>query len=590
MTRFEQGEWDLRELVKNPKGSEFTRQLQLIEQKVKKFEQTKKHLKPNISSQKFAAFLRRLEEIIEKVSIVSGYASLSYSADTQSDEATSLLTRMTKLGAAVENRTLFFDQWWKKEVDQKNAERLIKSSGHLAEFLRHKRVLAKYSLTEPEERIINTLDVTGSTALVKLYDKITNSFQFVVKIEGEKKKCNREQLTLLVRNHKSKTRELAYNSLFAEYYKNKGVLGEIYQNLVLNWKDESVEIRGYSSPISVRSIGNDLDDGTVDSLLYVCKNNTEVFQRYFFHKARLLDMKKLRRYDIYAPAVRNVKQKTYTFDQAVKLVLKTFDGFSPKLSDYAKKVFVQRHVDSSIRPGKRSGAFCSTISPKITAYVFVNFNGKSNNVFTLAHELGHAIHSESAADKSIFIQEAPLPLAETASTFSELLLFEEILNKVTDEEKIAILAEQIDDLYSTIMRQAFFTTFEISVHKKIGEGTTVDEISKIYLNNLKEQFANSVKVSENFGIEWSCIQHFYHSPFYCYAYSLGNLLALSFFQRYKKEGKTFVPDYIKILSAGGSQKPETLLKQYGMDISSQKFWQDGFAYVKNQVERFSKLR
>ncbi len=589
LVRFEQGEWNLRKLVKNPKSPEFAQQVQVIEKKVRKFEQTKSSLKPTISDQKFAGILHSLEDVSEKISIVGGYASLAYSADTQSDEATSLLTRMTKLGSEVENRTLFFDQWWKKQLDQKNAARLIKSSGQLAEFLKHKRFVAKYSLTEPEERIINTLDVTGSTALVKLYDKITNNFQFVVKIDGKKKTYNREQLTLLVRNQKPKTREIAYKALLSEYQKSMGVLGEIYQNLVLNWKDESIEIRGYSSPISVRNIANDVDDKTVNSLLLVCKNNAVVFQKYFIYKAKMLGMKKLRRYDLYAPAVTKIKQKTYTYDQAIKLVLKTLNSFSPTLAEFAKKVFVQKHIDSSIRAGKRSGAFCHTVAPKITPYVLVNFKGRTNDVFTLAHELGHAIHSEAASDKSIFVHEASLPLAETASTFSELLLFDEILGKVIDEEKRAILTEQIDDLYSTVMRQTFFTTFEISAHEKIGVGATVDDITKVYLKSLQEQFATSVNITEDFGVEWSGIPHFYHTPFYCYAYSFGNLLALSFFQQYKKEGNSFVSDYLQILAAGGSKKPESLLKEYGIDISSQRFWQAGFVYIKNQIERLTKL-
>jgi len=588
MGSFKQGHWNLTELVTNPKGVAFRKQLEEIEAKVKNFEKKKNYLKSNISTQKFAHLLNSLEAISEKFSKVSGYASLGYSADTQSDEATSLLTRMTKLGSQIENRTLYFDQWWKKQLDQKNADRLIKSSGELSEFLRFKRLLAKYSLSESEEKIINTLDVTGSTALVKIYDKITNAFQYIVKIDGKLKKYNREELGVLVRNPKSKTREVAYKVLLSQYDKQKGVLGEIYQNLVQNWKDESIEIRGYASPISVRNISNDIDDKIVNSLLSVCKYNAPVFQKFFTLKAKMLGMKKLRRYDIYAPTLK-VKQKSYKYDHAVKMVLQTLNGFSPTLSEYAKKVFVQNHVDSSIRPGKRSGAFCSTISPKITPYVLVNFKGKSNDVFTLAHELGHAIHSIAASDKSIFVAEAPLPLAETASTFSEMLLFDEILNKVSNEEKKSILTEHIDDLYSTISRQAFFTLFEIAAHKKIGEGATVEDISNEYMKTLKEQFANSIDMTSNFGVEWSCIPHFYHSPFYCYAYSFGNLLALSFFQRYKKEGKSFAPTYIKILSAGGSKKPEILLKEHGIDISSQKFWQDGFEYIKNQVNRLSKL-
>ena len=187
MTSFKQGCWNLAELVTDPKSAAFRKQLEEIDAKVRNFEKKKNYLKPNISTQKFTHLLNSLEEISEKFSKVSGYASLGYSADTQSDEATSLLTRMTKLGSQIENRTLYFDQWWKKQLDQKNADRLMRSSGELSEFLRFKRLLARYSLSEPEEKIINTLDLTGSTALVKLYDKITNAFRYVVKIDGKLK-------------------------------------------------------------------------------------------------------------------------------------------------------------------------------------------------------------------------------------------------------------------------------------------------------------------------------------------------------------------------------------------------------------------
>ncbi|MGQ0794976.1 MAG: M3 family oligoendopeptidase [Nitrosopumilaceae archaeon] len=588
MECFDLGEWDLTKLVKNYKSPQFAKKIQEIKTRATNFEKNKAHLKESISSKRFFKILNELEEISKEVSIVSGYSSLLYSANTQSDEATTLLTTMTKLSSEVENKTLFFDQWWKKKINQKNADRLLRQAGQLTEFLGHKRKVAKYSLSEPEEKIVNTLDVTGSAALVKLYDKITNSFQYVVKIDGTEKKYNREQLTQLIKNQKSRIREVAYKSLLAKYDEHKGVLGEIYQNLVLNWKNECLEIRNYSSPISVRNIGNDLENKTVDSLLTICKNNAHIFQTYFKHKAKMLGMKKLRRYDIYAPALSKSKQKTYKFDQAAKLVLKTLNEFSPQLSEYARKIFTQKHIDSSVRHGKRNGAFCSTISPDISPYVFVNFVGKTNDVFTLAHELGHAVHSQSASDKSIFVQEASLPLAETASTFSEVLLYDEILNKVSDDEKLLMLTEQVDDLYSTIMRQAFFTAFEISAHDKIGNGATIEEINLEYKKNLKEQFANSIEVSENFGIEWSCIPHFYHAPFYCYAYSFGNLLALSFFQRYKEEGRSFVPIYLEILRAGGSKKPETLLKEYDIDITSEKFWQSGFTYIKSQIDMLVK--
>ena len=589
MAEYQTGRWDLSELTKNPKSSAFQKQILKLEKQARKFEKIKSKLDPKMSSKKFMSILQEIEEMSEKMSKIGGYASLSYSSDTQSDEATSLMTQMSKLDSEISNKILFFDLWWKTQVGEKNAKRLMRDTGELTEYLLHKRLFAKYALSEPEERIINTLDVTGISALVKLYDKITNAYEYKMKIRNKTKIMTREELTNYVRSTNPKIRETAYKTILTKYTKNKGVIGEIYQNIVLNWKDEGIEIRGYKTPISMRNIGNDVDDKTIESLLSVCKKNSSVFQKFFVQKAKMLKMKKLRRYDLYAPATANIKEKNYTYSKSVKLVFESLGKFSKTLEEFARKVFDENHIDSSVRHGKRDGAFCSTLSPKITPFVMVNFTGKSRDVFTLAHELGHAVHSQAAQDRSILVQDAPLPLAETASTFSELLLYDNLSDKISDDEKKIMLSEKIDDLYATILRQSFFTIFEVDVHKQIGNGTTVDEISKTYLQNLKNQFGNSVSLSEDFTIEWSCIPHFYHTPFYCYAYSFGNLLALSLFQRYKKEGKDFVSSYINILAAGGSKKPEKLLSEYGFDIRSPKFWQAGFDYVDEQVKALSSL-
>ena len=589
MIEYKLGKWDLTELAKDPKSPAFQKQILELEEQSEKFEKIKSKLDPKMSSEKFMNILHQVEEISEKMSKIGGYASLSYSSDTQSDEATSLMTKMSKLGSEISNKILFFDLWWKTQVDDKNAKRLMKNAGEITEYLSHKRLFAKYALSESEEKIINTLDVTGISALVKLYDKITNAYEYKMKIGNRTKKMTREELTNYVRSTNSKIRERAYKTILTKYTENKGVIGEIYQNIVLNWRDEGIEIRGYKSPISMRNIGNDVDDKTIESLLSVCKKNSPVFQKFFIQKAKMLKMKKLRRYDLYAPAGASIKEKNYSYSNSVKLVFESLGKFSNTLEEFARKVFNENHIDSSVRPGKRDGAFCSTLTPKITPYVLVNFTGKSRDVFTLAHELGHAVHSQAAQNRSILVQDAPLPLAETASTFSELLLYDNLSDKISDNEKKIMLSEKIDDLYATILRQSFFTIFEVDAHEQIGKGTTVDEISKTYLKNLKEQFGNSVNLSDDFAIEWSCIPHFYHTPFYCYAYSFGNLLALSLFQRYRKEGDDFVSSYIEILAAGGSKKPEKLLLEHGFDIRSPKFWQEGFDYVSDQVKTLSSL-
>lgn len=588
--------WDLTDLVKDPLSNEFSRFLDSIQDQLRQFEAKRTSLRPDISLAEFENLIHMLEGISEKVSIASGYAHLRYYADTSSNEASALVTRMEKLASDIGNRMLFFDLWFKKQIDDENASRLINAVPEVyREYLRHKRLVAKYALSEPEEKIINTLQVTGTGALVKIYDKMVSGLEFTMKLKRGRKTIikkfdSREKLVTLVRSPDSNTREAAYKSLFEVYKKNSGVLGEIYQNVVLQWRDEAVSMRGYKSPISVRNIANNLDDGTVEALLAVCRKNAPVFQDYFREKAKILGMKKLRRYDLYAPiSTKTSDSKKFTFGKAVTSVLDTFGDFHPQFRDLAGRVFAEHHVDSEIRKAKRGGAFCYTVTPKITPYVLLNYDGQTRDVSTLAHEFGHAIHSMLASEMPIMVSHAPLPLAETASVFAEMLLNEKLAEKMSRKERRLLLAEQIDDMYATIMRQAYFTLFEVQIHDAIAGSVTIDAVAKVYVDNLKEQFGNSIVLSPEFEWEWIYIPHFYHTPFYTYAYSFGNLLVLSLYQQYKREGGSFIPRYFKILSAGGSRKPEELLTEAGIDISRQEFWQQGFDYVQEMIEQLKSL-
>lgn len=591
------GSWKLDDLVKDPTEKEFQDFLESITTKVAQLERRRGELSNSISEVEFENFVHSIEEISEKVSMASGYAHLSYVADTSSNERAALQTRMATFGSNIANRLLFFDLWYKKELDEENAQRLIEAvSPVYREHLKYLRLLAKYTLTEPEERIINTLEVTGTDALIKIYDRMTSGFEFVVKLKRGRKSItktftNTEKLLTLTRSIKAAEREAAYKSLLEVYRKNSGVLGEIYQNRIIEWRDECLNMRGFKSPISVTNTQNNLDDTTVDTLLGVCKRNSTVFQEYFKQKAKMLGVKKLQRYHLYAPlTIKASHQKRFTYGEAVDTVLQTFEDFDPKFRELAEKIFNEQHIDSEIRKSKIGGAFCASISPKITPYVLLNFDGKSRDVSTIAHEFGHAIHSMTASDKPLTVWHAPLPLAETASVFAEMLLNDKLSERLTKVERRIILAQQIDDLYATIMRQAYFTLFEISAHRVVAEqNATIDMLSELYLNNLKEQFGDSVNVTDDFQWEWLYIPHFYHTPFYCYAYSFGNLLVVSLYQQYKSEGKSFIPKYLNILSAGGSQKPEYLLKESGIDISKDEFWQQGFDLVATKIQELKKM-
>ena len=585
------GKWDLTDLVDETSTKKFEKLVASIKKNVKKFEHNREILKPDLNISIFEALVHKTENILEDLSTVNSFAHLKYAADTSSNEAAALVLQTEKLSSQISNQILFFDLWFKKELDKNNSHRLIDCiSTVYREYLRHKRLVAQYTLNESEEKIINTLEVTGASALVKIYDRMTNNFEFaLVKKRGNKKVIrtftNKEKLLSLIRSSKAKERECAYKALFKTYEKNSGVLGEIYQNLVTQWKDENISIRGFNSPISVRNIYNNIDDTTVETLLSVCKENVHLFHDYFMEKAKLIGVKKLRRYDLYAP-ISNKNAPKITFKNAAKLVLNTFHRFHPRFGTYTERLFKENHIDSEIRNGKMGGAFCYTVSPQRTPYVLLNFDGLMRDVSTMAHEFGHAIHSMLASNKPILVSHAPLPLAETASVFGEMLLNEEIYKKLNREKKKIFLAEQIDDMYATIMRQAFFTIFEIEAHKHIvKQSVTIDNISELYMENLKTQFGDSIRISDDFKWEWLYIPHFFHTPFYCYAYSFGNLLVLSLYQQYLDEGKSFISKYLKILSAGGSEKPETLLRDSGFNITNSSFWQQGFDLIKMKINK-----
>ena len=585
------GKWDLTDLVDETSTKKFEKLVASIKKNVKKFEHNREILKPDLNISIFEGLVHKTENILEDLSTVNSFAHLKYAADTSSNEAAALVLQTEKLSSQISNQILFFDLWFKKELDNNNSHRLMDSiSTVYREYLRHKRLVAQYTLNESEEKIINTLEVTGPSALVKIYDRMTNNFEFtLVKKRGNKKVIktftNKEKLLSLIRSSKAKERECAYKALFKTYEKNSGVLGEIYQNLVTQWKDENISIRGFNSPISVRNIYNNIDDTTVETLLSVCKENVHLFHDYFMEKAKLIGVKKLRRYDLYAP-ISSKNAPKITFKNAAKLVLNTFHRFHPKFGTYTERLFKENHIDSEIRNGKTGGAFCYTVSPQRTPYVLLNFDGLMRDVSTMAHEFGHATHSMFASNKPILVSHAPLPLAETASVFGEMLLNEEIYKKLNREKKKIFLAEQIDDMYATIMRQAFFTVFEIEAHKHIvKQSVTIDNISELYMDNLKNQFGDSIRISDDFKWEWLYIPHFFHTPFYCYAYSFGNLLVLSLYQQYLDEGKSFISKYLKILSAGGSEKPETLLRDSGFNITDSSFWQQGFDLIKMKINK-----
>jgi len=551
------------------------------------FEGRRTQLSPNIGTAQFLEIVRQLEAINHLAYRIYAFASLKFAADTQDQIAQTFLGQVQQIMAQVENRVLFFSLWW-KGLDDENAQRLMAASGDYRYWLEEMRHFKPHTLSEPEEKIINIKNTTGASALENLYDSITNRYVFHLTVDGEEKELTRGELMVYVRGHDADLRARAYQELYRVYGQDGAILGQIYQTLVRDWRNEQVDLRRFSSPIAARNLRNDIPDDVVDTLLAVCERNAPVFQRYFRLKARWLGMEKLRRYDIYAAVAKSEKQ--YDFASAAKMVFDSFAAFDSHVADLAQRVFVEDHLDSEVRKGKRGGAFCATVTPDLTPWVLLNYQGRPDDVATMAHELGHAIHSMLAEHHSLFTQQASLPLAETASTFGEMMLIDQLLQQEDDEAvRRDLLFRQVDDAYATICRQAFFALFERQAHEMVQQGASVDELAQAYLANLEAQFGDAVEVSDEFRWEWVSIPHIYEVPFYVYAYAFGQLLVLSLYQQYKAEGESFKPRYLKILSAGGSESPARILEEAGIDIHSADFWQGGFDVINRMVGQLEAL-
>ena len=572
--------WDLTHLVKDP-VRQLDAHLSSIEAQVTQIESARKTLGPALSGDEFASILNVSESVAQSASRLGAYAYLWFSENTKDGKARSFKAHVEERLTALQNRLLFFELWW-QSVDEKNAVRLLDESGDVRYHLETIRRYQPHTLSEPEEKIINVKNVTGRSAVNTLYDVVTNGLTFTMKVGGKKKVMNREALMTYVRSPKAAVREAAYQELYRVLSAQRDVLGEMYKTLVNDWKSENVGLRHFRSPIAVRNLGNDVPESAVDALLSVCADNAELFQEYFKLKARICGIKSMNRYHLYAPHRTDVKQ--YRYQDAVQMVLEAYRGFSPRLADLAQQVFTDRHVDAPTRAGKLGGAFCYSVVPGLTPYVLLNYTGDARDIATMAHELGHAVHGMLAGHHSVFTFHSTLPLAETASVFGERILSDALLRQESDKKiRQGLLLSQLDDIYATVLRQAYFVRFERIAHQMIAEGATGDQLAHTYLSELRQQLGKAVKVPEEFQWEWLTIPHIYASPFYCYAYSFGNLLVLALYRTYQQEGPRFVPKYLDLLATGGSMSPEGILTSVNVEMTSKTFWESGFTTITDMI-------
>jgi len=534
--------------------------------------------------------VKELESIQEQIGKLLSYAYLVFAGDTSNPKHGAFLQSVQERATEVRKHLLFFELEWIALPDEiVNTLMHHESLAHYRHFLEHERRYRPHRLSEPEEKILDEKANTGSRAFRRLFDEVINNIRFKVRLDGKTKELTETETLTLLYDADRNRRKAAAKGLTLGLKENKHVLTYIFNNLV---QDHAVNVRLRSFPdaMAPRHLDNEIDKATVDALITSCEKNYPMVERYYSLKKRLLGLKRFYDYDRYAPIFS--EKKTIDYQTGKEIVLEAFGHFSPKMSEIAGEFFDKSWIDAEVREGKRGGAFSHSTVPSVHPYVFINYTGKLRDVMTLAHELGHGIHQYLSRKQGYFQCHTPLTTAETASVFGEILVFHKLKESEKDpKSRLSLLCSKLEDIFATVFRQVVLTRFEEKLHnarRNEGELTSL-RINELWLEANRPMFGGSVVLTEDYGWWWMYIPHFIHSPFYCYAYSFGELLVLSLYHKYLQEGNAFVPRYLELLSSGGSESPERLLFRVGVDITDPDFWQGGLDLLRGMVEEAVEL-
>jgi oligoendopeptidase F len=533
--------------------------------------------------------LRTLEDLIERVERVDAYSHLIFTSDTTKPSHRDLQQRVRLKTTAIQNLLLFFELEWQK-VDDADAERLM-AAPELAPYryyLKRERQNRPHTLSEPEEKIISELRVTGASAWQTLFTELISSLKFPIERDGETKNLTLAELLALIRDPDRSVRQRAHESQYAVLRQHDQVLAYIYNTLVQE-KHTMDRLRHFPNAMASRHLSNDVDPAVIDTMLDIVEAHAGLAQEYFRLKAKLLGLPKLAIFDQYAPIGKEATSCDYATAQ--RYVLDAFGAFSPRFREMASRFFVERWIDAEIRPGKTGGAYCMSISPRHHPYILCNYTNNLRDVMTVAHELGHGLHGLLAQKQALLEYNPSLALAETASVFGEMLVFDRVVEDEQDPAaKIALIGGKLEDIFATVFRQTILTRYEqFAFARQEKERLTPETLGDDWIAANRRYYGDSVELDENYRWGWSYIPHFINSPFYCYAYSFGELLVLSLYRMYQEQGEAFVPGYVELLERGGSGSPAELLSALGVDISEPRFWAKAFVEIERLIRKMRDL-
>lgn len=542
----------------------------------------------------FPEALREYEQILEGIGAIETYVFLLFAQDSALGD---VYAKYEMRCNEIRNLILFFELEYcalNPEIWEKHRIQMPKYAHFLYNLTKEK----PHQLSLSEEKIALEFSPVGAGAFSRFFDEHFSQMRFKMKEEkkngktGKSKKIGEEEMLSYLHSsnrndrkqaHKNFTKKIKKSSHFLTY-----VLNMIRKDLAINTK-----LRHYEKPESFRHLDNCATQKSVDSLIKVVSKHYDLVEQYYLAKRELLGIKELKDYDRYAP-LENESREKIPYSEALEMVLQSFSSFSPVFEEIAQRALNEGWVDSHPKDRKRGGAFSHGCVPSAHPYVLLNYTEGRRDVFTIAHEFGHMIHQELSKSQGYLNMDTPLTTAETASVFAEMLLFDDLKDKISQKELLALYSGKIEDIFSTLFRQIVMTCFERRIHAHSEEMKT-QEFNQIWREENQKMFGKSIKLTKKYDYWWSYIPHFIHSPFYCYAYSYGQLLVLALYGLYKRakqDGKKeeFVKKYIDFLSMGGSRSPSDLIKEFGFDVENEDFWLIGMQEVKEMLEKFLDLK
>jgi oligoendopeptidase F len=582
--------WDLSDLYASPTDPALEADLARSLERAKAFEATYKGNVTSLEPADFAAMMRELERNEEDAAKPEVYAYLLHSQNTQDPAAGRLLARVREAAAERGSHGVFFSLELAQTGDEQAARLYTHpDSARYRHTVEEARKFRPHQLSEPEERVLTEFSPVGNSAWTRLFEELCAG----IRIDMDGRELMLEQALTLLREPDREVRRSASHAITGALNHDIRTRGYIF-NVILGEKAIDDRLRHFPSWISSRNLANETSDEAVQALVEAVTGRYDMCVRYYRVKRKLLGVGELHEWDRYAPILDTTRNLSW--EDAKELVLGSYMRFSKRAGQLVEEFFQRSWIDAPVVPGKAGGAYCMPVTPHHHPYVMLNFTGKLRDALTLAHELGHGLHDRLASKQHIFDFHPPLTLAETASVFGEALTFDRIMADEKDPKvRLAMLCSQVEDAFSTVFRQVAFNRYEDAVHTtRRSEGElSVEQLGEIYQSKLQPMFGDALTLTDEHKVWWSYVSHFMHTPGYVYAYAFGNLLAMSVYHRYLEQGPQFVDAYLEFLSAGGSTRPDELVRSVGMDITDPGFWDAGLKILEGmvtEVERLAELR